>query len=183
MSMNFDSFFDYEKCEGIRSIFAREDRKDPQFSRRVFDAIAPVAIYHFADVEYSTKAREGMAMLIREMGSEFVDDTLFDGTGTCLDDFIDDNVIDGSVVEDIAPGSAKSLYCEVFAYVAEDIMSNDNRKMEFSIDSYGGFNYLLDGDVVFGSDDANAFPWFDSSQAIKDRYESSRGPSINSRMG
>lgn len=183
MAMTFDSFFDYEECAGIRSFFAREGRKDPAFPQRVFDAIAPIAIYHFADIKYSQKAKEGMASLIREMGPEFVDDVLFDGTGTVLNDFNDKDVADGSVVEDISPGDAKSLYCEVFAYVAEEMMANDNRKMEFLIDSYGGFNYQLDGDIVFGSDDANAFPWFDSSQSLKDRYAASKETAPGPRMG
>jgi len=181
--MNFDSFFDYEECAGVRSIFARKSRKDPAFPQRIFDAIAPIAIYHFADIKYSRAAKEGMVSLIREMGPEFVDDVLFDGTGAVLEDFFDDDVADGSVVEDISPGNVRSLYCEVFAYVAEEMMAGDKRKMEFLIDSYGGFNYQLDGDIVFGSDDANAFPWFDSSQALKDRYAASSLPEPKSRIG
>lgn len=183
MAMNFDSFFDYEECAGIRSIFARESRKDPSFARQVFDAIAPIAIYHFADIQYAQKAREGMVALTQSMGAEFVNDVLFDGTGAVLGDFNDKDVADGSVVEDISPGNAKSLYCEVFAYVAEEMMAGDPRKMEFLIDSYGGFNYQLGGDIVFGSDDANTFPWFESSQAIKDRYAASLDPGSSARMG
>lgn len=183
MPMNFKSFFDYEPSDGLRSIFARKWHQDSAIASKVFDAVAPLAVYHLADVRYADQAKAGMVALLKTLGPDFVQDVLFDGSGQSLDDFEPADISSGAIVEEVPVGNLRELYNQCFAYVAEEMMADDNRKMEFVIDSYGGYNYHLDGEVVFGSDDMNAFPWFESSAAIQERYESSREPGSKARMG
>jgi hypothetical protein len=153
------------------------------FTRRLFDAVAPIAIYHMSDVGYLSQAKAGMVTLLRDFGQDFINEELFDGTGYVAADFVDEDVADGSIVEDISASNAKLLYNRLFAYVAEEIMAADNRKMEFVIDSYGGLNYCLDDEIVLGSDDVNAFPWFESYDAIQERYGASKAPASRPRVG
>lgn len=183
MSVNFNSFFDYEKSEGLRSVLASKWHQDSAIASKVFDAVAPIAAYHLADVAYRPQAKAGMAKLMKTLGPDFVQDVLFDGSGQSLNDFEPADVRSGAIVEEVPAGNLRELYNQIFAYVSEEMMADDGRKMEFVIDSYGGYNYHLGGEVVFGSDDMNAFPWFDSSAAIKERYESSREPGSKARMG
>lgn len=183
MPMNFGSYFEYDDCSGLRGMIARESCQDPMFTRRLFDAVAPIAIYHMSDVGYLGQAKAGMVALLRDFGQDFVDEELFDGTGHVAADFVDEDVADGSIVEDISASNARLLYNRVFAYVAEEVMADDKRKMEFVIDSYGGFNYHLDGEIVYGSDDMNAFPWFESYDAIQERYGSSKALASGPKVG
>lgn len=183
MPMNLSSYFDYDDCAGLRGMIARESRQDPLFTRRLFDAIAPIAIYHMSDVGYMGQAKAGMVTLLRDFGADFVNEELFDGTGKVVADFVDEDVADGNVVEDISASNARLLYNRMFAYVAEEVMAADRRKMEFVVDSYGGLNYHLNGEVVFGSDDAYAFPWFESYDAVQERYAASKAPASKPRVG
>ena len=178
--IQFDSFFDYAGSDA-RSFLARQDRGADSFSRDFFDAVAPVAIYHFADVSYKQKAKEGMVKLCELCGREWVNDTFFEGaSGEPLDEFLDDEILSGEIVEEINAYQSREWYNYAFAFITENSV---DESLLFYVDDYGGFNYKKGDEVLFGSDDVKAFPWVETADLIHEKIAKNSSPEKTVKMG
>lgn len=157
MPQEYDSFFKFsEDSEVIRPFFAAKEKKlqDKDYAHKFFDSIAPLVIYHLADLRYKKQAKKALKDLRKLMGDDWVEGLLTDKEN-------------GFDLENLKTGLLQEIYNDTFAYIVEENVSD----AIFQIDKYGGYNYVLNNEILFGSDDSRVFPWFLGSETIIDRIK------------
>jgi hypothetical protein len=117
----------------------------------LFDNVAPIAIYHFADISYKAEAMNAFKKLQR------------------YDDLLPSFIVDAKSIDDIDTYALKNMYNCLFAYEVEKRVEN----CTFSYDEYNSFYYLIDNEKLFEGDDTLAFAWYENANAIKDRLDTS----------
>lgn len=167
----YSSFFDYWDNlifdnQSFKKFLDQKISQDSQFAQKLFDAISPIAIYHFADLCYAKEATQGLKKARNLIGDDYFADFLI-----CEDKKQDKR---SWTKDNLQNGPLKSWYNVLFAYNVENLEPG----VLFEIDSYGGFNYLLDGETLFGSDDSHNFPWYTDINSIKDRLALESRPSF-----
>lgn len=157
MPQEYKSFFDFsQNSESTLSFFADQERKhsDNNFAQKFFDSIAPLAIYHLTDLRYKKEAKKALKDMRKLMGDDWVELMLLDKE-------------DGFNIDNLKVGLLQDVYNDTFAYIVEQ----NEPSSHFQIDKYGGYNYIVDNEILFGSDDSRVFPWFLDSNAILDRIK------------
>lgn len=107
-----------------------------------FDLVAPIAIYHFADVGFKAKAQCALKRIKRSHKGLLAD-------------------LDGASLDET--GDLARVYRQLFEYIVDAWAPHWTKYR----DQYGalGFKNSL-GQVVFTGDDNNQYPWYETEKLL-----------------
>lgn len=152
-SLIYGSYFDFKEKN-----FLNESRIKQ--ADLLFNAVAPIAVYFFADIAFKKQAEKGFKDLQNNLLGDSVQDLIVDEM----------KHEDSLSVDDLDAAKIKDIYNELFAWAVEN-RTPDNVDCKFMIDNYGGYNYEYDEEIVFGSNDSYCFPWYENTHAIEERID------------
>lgn len=114
---------------------------------KVFNLLAPIAIYHFTDVRFECKAQRALARLKREFPAVFRKLQM---------ESVDDS------------GDVKTLYNDYF----ETIVTSEAPGWTWNYDPWGSRQWKTEhGQVVFSGDDYGFHPWYEDAGTLRKRVQ------------
>ena len=147
MALNMDGWvtpnhFNVADFEKFGSLTARQE----------FDLIAPIAVYHMADLKYKSQARAALQQL-KKLGHPLVADK-------SVSEILEDNS---------APDGLGNRYNALMMAIVEEVAPGT----ESYIDEYGSFGFRIgDDDSVLMGDASGIFAYYMNANAVVERVES-----------
>ena len=126
--------------------------------KTLFDLVAPIAIYHGADLTYEKEARAAIAELRKRVSENTLRNTQFVADDRMLD------YLEHSHPDDLP--NIIDIYNELFVEICEDVMPDGFTGR----DKWGARRYLdSTGKEVFSGDKCGDFPWYADEASLRER--------------
>ena len=111
-----------------------------------FNLIAPIAIYHFADVCFKAKSQVALKKLSK------------------VPALLSELGIDAKIkLDDIPTLHLKDMYNKLF----EELVLSKNENWETLVDGFGSFGFRDGSGIVqFTGDDAGFYPWYETAELL-----------------
>ena len=134
--------------------------------KSLFDLIAPIAIYHGADVLYKTKALAAIRELKRRVQAR---DQSLAGYGLLHPSILVENLATYLEFEEPARlPNIQDLYIKLF----QEIVENEQPSWTCFFDRWGARAYKDEnGQLVFSGDSSWCLPWFETEQLLRERIQ------------
>lgn len=144
--MEFDSYFDFryrDNHAGLVRAFGT--------AAKAFDVVAPILIYHDADIKFRSKAMKAFRTLKKTLPEQHF---LVEGVDH---------------VDDIWPGTLLDVYNGLLAEHVEDRFADHGVDAKFVVDSYGGFGYRVKDESLFTGDGRSVFAYYETAALVDER--------------